>query len=119
MMVERETFNWEDPDTLVLREQRAIAVFVNNNNEIVVRQRVDYDFDVYVVFAPEHAQAIAAAILDWAAAVGASTRKDPTAAERQRRRRQRRTVTPHVTPSVTADVTLFDRDSDPTEKARE
>ena len=93
-------FDWSDV-VIVVAEQPATACYLNPAGDIVLRQRgADRDDDdPFLWFAPEHAAAIAKAILE-AAALSAtapateptqrpSKAKDPTAAERQKRYRER------------------------------
>ena len=95
-------FNWiADAADVVVPDQAAIAVYRNARGDIVVRQEasITYDEDHLVVVAPEHAQALAHAILsaagvpdtagDIAGAEPGKAAKDRTGAERQRRFRER------------------------------
>ncbi len=91
-------FNWlDDADEVIVREQPAIAVYTNPAGDVVLRQRGEDD--AWIWFAPDHARAVAVAILEAAAfdaTVLTSTpeptpkSKDPTAAGRQRRYRERK-----------------------------
>jgi hypothetical protein len=94
-------FDWNsDAVTVVARTQQAIAVYQNLHGAVVIREQQgwDEDADTIIVIQPEHARAVAAAILSAAGlATDRSPRppKDPTAANRQRRRRDRlRDATP-------------------------
>ena len=94
-------FDWHDANEVIVREQPAIAVYINPAGDIVLRQRGDcFDDDAWIWFHPEHAAAVAAAILE-AAALDApvstpeptqvdSKPKDSTGAGRQRRYRERK-----------------------------
>ena len=94
------TWCWSDDaaDTVV-PEQPAIACYTNPEGAVVLRQHGAWndDDDAWIWFAPEHALAIAKAILAAAGLDGealdpepcAAKPKDATAAERQRRRRTR------------------------------
>lgn len=113
-------FDWSEAH-VVVPEQPATACYLNPAGGIVLRQQgawPDND-DHWLWFAPEHAPAVAKAILEAAALstmapepepeqVG-NAPKDPTAAERQRRRRARQKEEPtldiardSVTPPVTS-----------------
>ena len=114
---ESHVFDWaalHDAGDVVVLEQPAIACYLNPRGAIVLRQ--DTDDDYFVWFRPEHAAAVAAAILEAAgldgtklASGGATTcgttrPKDPTAAERQRRYRESKKERPAPEPDI------FDRD---------
>jgi hypothetical protein len=116
MYVPSSEFDWDGSDALVVPEQPAIAVFVNNGGEVVVRQKcTDDDGDVYVLIQPENARLVALAIMEAAKLSAACFDDDPcpipaqssSAAERQRRYRQRKRDANTVTrdgPSVTRDA---------------
>jgi hypothetical protein len=61
-----ERFNWlEAAETVVVPEQAAIAVYINVNGGIVIRQDGGWpDEDNIVIVAPLHAEALAQAILE-------------------------------------------------------
>ena len=94
-----DQFDWYDDDagSVVVPEQAAIAVYPNPKGDVVIRQAGQYpDEDSWIIFATDHAAAVADAILRVAglafqeADIGEpATPKDRTAAERQRRYRQR------------------------------
>lgn len=60
-------FDWHDPDedSVVVRPRPGLAVYRNCRAEVVIRQMSgdDYDEDLFVYVAPEHATAIAQAVL--------------------------------------------------------
>ncbi len=106
---EGRAWDWlDDADDIIVPDQPPVAVYVNPGAAVVVRQRAPWpdEDDPWIWFAPEHAPAVAAAILAAAGLEPAAvtpeptpvTRKpkckDPTAAERQRRRRQRKKGSP-------------------------
>ncbi len=106
-------FDWlDDVGDIVVPEQPAIACNPNPKGAIVLRQ--DTEDDHFVWFHPEHAAAVAAAILEAAgldttalipeAAQVDSKSKDPSAAGRQRRYRERKKKQPTPEPDI------FDRD---------
>jgi hypothetical protein len=86
-------FDWTGDDSIIAREQPAIAVYNNTAGAVVVRQERawDEDSDTYILIQPENAEKIADAILR-AAGFDLATEpvKDHTAAERMRRYRNRR-----------------------------
>src|ERR1041385_3606287 len=84
----------DDPDVCV-RSQRAVAVYLNDFGELVIRPQNWPEDDSIIVILPENAEALANA------RQLVSVSKDATAAERQRRYRERKrqagtaaTVTP-------------------------
>ncbi len=109
---ESHEFAWaalEDAGDVVVAEQPPVAVYTNPKGAVVVRQRGDDrdDDDAWIWFAPEHAPAVAAAIMAAAGldatdiadlapepAQDASKPTASTAAERQRRYRQRKKKEP-------------------------
>ena len=120
-------WDWADgADDVIVAEQPPVACYINSADAIVLRQPAaahDED-DAVIWFAPEHARAIAAAILYVAgyqasalapepAQVGGKA-KDPTAAGRQARYRERQKNKPAPEPdifepgTVTGDVTPRD-----------
>ena len=112
---ERIEFDWHDTDEVIVREQPAVAVYLNLAGDIVLRQQGDvFDDDAWIWFHPEHAAAIAAAILEAAGldapvltpsqTTDAVLPKDPTAAERQRKYRERKKKKPTPEPDI------FERD---------
>ncbi|MDP1583935.1 MAG: hypothetical protein Q8M18_10975 [Bradyrhizobium sp.] len=54
-----DDFDWNNPDeeSIVLREQRATAVYRNRSGEVIIRQRSWPDEDTFVFIAPEFATA--------------------------------------------------------------
>ncbi len=117
---EGRAWDWtDDAGDVIVPAQPAIACYVNTAGNIVLRQQGDaFDEDVWIWFDPQHAPAVAMAILEAAGldttafapeparACGKPKGKDPTAAERQRRRRKRQREEP------TADIfDSADRDS--------
>lgn len=110
----KEYFNWWANEDVIVREQQAIAVYPNGQGDVVIRQSGHlYEDDVWIVLGPQHAPALARAILEAACyshqeieveldAVPAlpAPRKDRTAAERQRRYRERRNGHETVTPEL-------------------
>jgi hypothetical protein len=119
-------FDWTDPETVVVPEQTATAVYFNPDDNIVIRQHRawDEDEDHWFILTPSNAVRLARRILELAAALdGRRTAlalyepdeadADPAPkgsnAERQRRYRERHRngVTPPVTDDRNADpVTL-------------
>lgn len=70
-------FDWDvAAEAVVIPEQAATAVFENNQGQVVIRQAGQYgpDEDVWILIAPEHAQALADAIVRCAAEITATTR---------------------------------------------
>jgi hypothetical protein len=54
-------FDWqsdEDADAVVFRTQRATAIYINNYNQIVIRQNDETDGDQYVIFDPDRIKPI-------------------------------------------------------------
>lgn len=92
------SFNWnKDPD-VVIRQQLAVAAWLNERGELVILQQRDWcdEYDTTIVIAPGNIQALIDKLLfcmdQLAEVLGgevAQPRRDPTAAERQRRRRQK------------------------------
>ncbi len=93
-MSDSRDFNWGDIDAdIVAPEQPAIVCYTNPNGAVVLRQAGQYGLedDHWVYFYPDHAHAIAAAIMKVAGVgTGETASKDQTAAERQRRYRERK-----------------------------
>ena len=56
-------FDWTDVEHIVVREQAAVAVYVNNAGDVVLRQQTWPSEDMYVVFASLHVPALIDAIL--------------------------------------------------------
>jgi hypothetical protein len=48
-----DEFSWNDTDSLVVRQQNAIAVYANPNGDLVVRRKQDWneEDDVWIVIA--------------------------------------------------------------------
>src|SRR5437762_9426866 len=88
--------DWEDDSTVCVRNQDAVAVFVNVRGEIAIRQQNWPEDDSLVLFHPEHAQAVIEAIARAADLAGIPVsipqlgEQSNSNAERQRRYRQRR-----------------------------
>src|SRR5262245_26087133 len=57
-----EDFDWDDPDedSIVLREQRATAIYHNRNGEVLIRQRAAWcdDSDSFVLVTEENLQTL-------------------------------------------------------------
>lgn len=49
-----EEFDWNDPDSMVLLEQRETAIYWNPRGEIVIRQRSYFDDDSVIYVAPKN-----------------------------------------------------------------
>lgn len=107
-------FDWQDSESIAVREQPATAVYTNPHGHIVVRQQGDYsgfEDDKWIMIQPANIPALVAAL--WRE-IGqeepAPTQrllegpKDPTAAERQRRHRHRQRDR-HTTARDRRDVT--------------
>jgi hypothetical protein len=65
-MTASRDFDWNDDDSnVVVPEQAAIAVYLNPRGNVVIRQAGQYrpDEDSFVIVAPDHAAAVADAIL--------------------------------------------------------
>lgn len=93
--------DWHRDDSVVVKDQPGIAVFVNVHGYIAIRQRGDLDphtlesADVVVVVARQHAADLARAILALAEPQGSPrlalpAPADKSAADRQRRYRVRK-----------------------------
>jgi hypothetical protein len=119
MIDSTDTNFWRDNPEVVLPEQLAIAVYTNQNADIVVRQERawDEDSDVFVIIAKENVRRVAEALLaeigedlrpTIAGLLPAPSGSRSSGAERQKRYRDRhRNVTHNATPDdVTA--SLFD-----------
>jgi hypothetical protein len=52
-----DDFDWADDDSIVLKEQRATAIYHNKAGDVVIRQKAawDDDQDVFVMITPENA----------------------------------------------------------------
>jgi len=57
-------FNWDDPTTVIVPNQMAVAVYFNPSGNVVVRQENDCDDDPFIVLTPENACRVAFRILD-------------------------------------------------------
>ena len=108
-------WDWsDDDDDVVVPEQPAIACYTNPTGAVVLRQRGAWndDDDAWIWFSPEHARAIANAILEVAGyeftapvpKPDGNKSKDGAAAERQRRYRERKKK------EATPEHVIFDRD---------
>ena len=120
-------WDWsDDADDVIVPEQPAVACYTNPAGDVVLRQRGAWndDEDAWIWFSPEHARAIATAILQVAgyeatarapvpkSAQNGSKPKDPTGAARQRRRRERqKEPTLDIDRDQARDVTAEDRDT--------
>jgi hypothetical protein len=53
---EEEDFDWNKDDAVILKEQRATAVYYNRAGELIIRQRAtwDEDTDTFVFVSPEN-----------------------------------------------------------------
>ncbi len=114
-------WDWADgADHTVIPEQPAIACYTNPAGAVVLRQNGAWndDEDAWIFFAPEHAAAIAAAILETAGMVDADIAElapEPAqdaikpmaspAAARQKRYRQRKKKEPALFDGEDSDVT--------------
>jgi hypothetical protein len=58
-VVSEEDFNWNTDDSIILKEQRATAVYHNKVGELIVRQQAswDDDRDTFVYITPENCNA--------------------------------------------------------------
>lgn len=99
-------FDWHDPEVVAVAEQHAIAVYLNDRGEIVLRQHDWPDDDGVILVARQNAGAVVDAILALIEEeqAGEAAPKDRTAADRQRGRRRK-----HRDSAVT--VTVGDRDA--------
>jgi hypothetical protein len=54
-----DDFDWDNPEenSIVLREQRATAVYRNRAGEVIIRQRSWPDDDAFIYIAPDNAVA--------------------------------------------------------------
>jgi len=99
--VPNESFDWAGPEVLI-EEQFAVAVYLNNGGDAVIHQQAPYGFgvdDAVIVIAADRVPRLIAALTYLvepvaelerpADATPEQPRKDRTAAERQRRRRAR------------------------------
>jgi hypothetical protein len=91
-----ERFDWCESESIVLREQPATAVYINQAGDIVIRQANTYgdDDDDFIFLRPENVPHLVAAIVDASQQVAAdiedAVEKAPLSnAERQRRYRDR------------------------------
>jgi hypothetical protein len=91
-MITGDQWDWS-LETCPVPEQLATTVYFNQRGEVVIRQKADVydDGDTLVLLAPENAGRLANALLELIGEMptDATTSKDRTAAERQRRRRDR------------------------------
>lgn len=53
---EEVEFNWNDDDSIILREQRATAAYRNRDGELIIRQQARWhdDEDTFVYISPEY-----------------------------------------------------------------
>jgi len=107
-----DNFDWtSDDESIVLREQRSLAVYPNSRGGIVIREERawDDDSDCYIVIRPEHAHTVAARILALAEAeleaeAAPATSSNALRQQRYRQRKRNGGVTPPVTGRVAAAV---------------
>jgi hypothetical protein len=92
----------------------AVAVYLNQHNELVIRQEGAFhpDEDTWIVVAPGNVPAVIGAMQRTMGIAADMPAKDPTAAERQRRRRDKRNGHGNVTVGGRDSVRAGDRDSD-------
>lgn len=59
VLVDEEDFDWTTDDAVILREQRATAVYHNKSGELIVRQQRGWDEerDAFVYVSPENVTA--------------------------------------------------------------
>ncbi len=105
-------------ESVVVREQRALAVFLNGDGSVVVRQECawpDETEDPYVLIRPENAEAVARAILRAAAeargddavtheSVTLPVTRNASSASRQKRYRERHRNVVTITRDAVKDV---------------
>ncbi len=62
--VENSEFKWNDPETVVVKQQDAIAVYANPDDDIVIRRRQAWDEqdDVFIVIGQTQARTVIAAM---------------------------------------------------------
>jgi hypothetical protein len=92
-----DDFDWARDPAIVCHEQLAVAVYRTVMAKIIIRQERanEEEFDSFILIATENAAALAAEILRHAGELAGergdqpAAPKDPTGAERQRRRRQK------------------------------
>jgi hypothetical protein len=55
-IVDEDEFDWNTDDSIVLREQRATAVYHNRHGELIIRQKAAWDDerDIFVYVEPEN-----------------------------------------------------------------
>jgi hypothetical protein len=92
-----DDFDWTDREDIVVAHQGQVAVYLNPDGDVVVRQEGDWwrKDDAWIVVRPENARQLAEAILalahpDMAPRLALPAPADRTAAERQRRHRERK-----------------------------
>src|SRR5262245_1667216 len=91
-------FSWrsaEEDDFIVIRSQPAIAVYLNPNNAVVIRQEGHFDEDHWIYITRENVPKLVHALLEAASfetgePLALSKSEPLTAAERQRRYRNRK-----------------------------
>jgi hypothetical protein len=54
---DEDDFNWNDDDSIILREQPATAIYHNRHGVLVIRQKADWDteHDTFAFITPENA----------------------------------------------------------------
>lgn len=92
-------FDWNRKDApVVLQQQRKTAIYMNPASDVVIRQEADWDEenDPFVVIGAQNLRRVIASLTELADEIEGGERqpadrptKDPTAADRQRRRRER------------------------------
>lgn len=57
LKADEDDFNWNDDDSIVLREQPATAIYHNRHGVLVIRQKADWDaeHDTFAFITPENA----------------------------------------------------------------
>jgi hypothetical protein len=96
----RDDFNWnKDPD-VIIRQQLAVAAWLNDRGDLIIRQEMDWneESDHVIVVSPANIPALIDKLLlltDQFSEVStlngeAPGKRDATAAERQRRYREKR-----------------------------
>ena len=111
-MSDSREFDWTDEETVLVREQLTLAVYVNPYGQVVLRRErtLDEDDDTFIVISSEFVPQVARALMSAAShevefepgaklAQGENGKsRDKTAAERQRRYRKRKRNGDGVTP---------------------
>ncbi len=69
-----DDFDWSGDGSIVVEEQPSIAIYLNNRNHVVIRQRA-YEEDSFVTIAPQNLMAVIDQLCDMAGVASVGKRR--------------------------------------------